>query len=45
MFFIFTPTRGEDPIWRAYFSNGFKPPTSGFIVDLLLSLFEVIVDE
>ena len=25
--FIFTPTRGDDPIWRSYFSNGLKPPT------------------
>ena len=24
--FIFTPTWGNDPIWRAYFSNGLKPP-------------------
>ncbi len=28
-FFIFTPTWGDDPIWRAYFSNGLvQPPTS-----------------
>ena len=27
-FFIFTPTWGNDPIRRAYFSNGLKPPTS-----------------
>ena len=27
-FFIFIPTWGDDPIWRAYFSNGFvQPPT------------------
>ena len=26
-FFIFTPTWGNDPIRRAYFSNGLKPPT------------------
>ena len=26
-FFIFTPNLGEDdPNWRAYFSNGLKPP-------------------
>ena len=25
--FCFTPTWGNDPIWRAYFSNGLKPPT------------------
>ena len=25
---MFTPTRGDDPIWRAYFSDGLKPPTS-----------------
>ena len=28
IFFIFTTTWGDDPIWRAYFSNGLKPPTS-----------------
>ena len=28
IFFIFTPTWGDDPIWRAYFSNGLvQPPT------------------
>ena len=27
-FFIFTPTWGNDAIWRAYFSKGLKPPTS-----------------
>ena len=27
-FYIFTPTWGDDPIWRAYFSIGLKPPTS-----------------
>ena len=26
-FFIFTPTWGRFPIWRAYFSNGLKLPT------------------
>jgi len=26
-FFIFTPTWGNDPSWRAYFSDGLKPPT------------------
>ena len=25
--FIFTLTWGNDPIWRAYFSDGLKPPT------------------
>ena len=25
--FIFTPTWGNDPIWRSCFSNGLKPPT------------------
>ena len=25
---FFTSTWGDDPIWRAYFSNGLKPPTS-----------------
>ena len=28
IFFIFTPTWGNDPIWRAYFLDGLKPPTS-----------------
>ena len=28
MFFIFPPTWGNDPIWRAYFSNGLNSPTS-----------------
>ena len=28
--FIFTPTWGRFPVWRAYFSNGLKPPTSFF---------------
>ena len=27
-FFIFTPTWGNDPIWRSYFSNVLEPPTS-----------------
>ena len=27
IFFIISPTWGNDPIWRAYFSNGLKPPT------------------
>ena len=28
IFFIFTPTWGNDPIWRAYFSDGLvQPPT------------------
>jgi len=26
-FFIFIPIYGNDPIWRAYFSHGLKPPT------------------
>ena len=26
--FFVTPTWGNDPIWRAFFSNGLKPPTS-----------------
>ena len=28
IFFIFTPTWGNDPIWPAYFSDGLKPRTS-----------------
>ena len=27
-FFIFTPTWGDDSIWRAYLSNGLQPPPS-----------------
>ena len=27
IFFIFTPTWGRFPIWRAYFLKGLKPPT------------------
>ena len=26
--FIFIPTWGDDPIWRAYFLDGLKPPTN-----------------
>ena len=40
IFGIFTPILGVswNPIWRAYFSNGLKPPTSGYLrtVDPLL---------
>ena len=32
-FFMFIPIWGNDPIWRAYFSNGLKPPTSLFYWD------------
>ena len=28
LFFYLYPTWGDDPIWRAYFSKGLKPPTS-----------------
>ena len=35
IFFIFTPW-GNDPIWRAYFSNGLKPPTSDHWIRLIL---------
>ncbi len=30
VFSIFTTFWGDDPIWRAYFSDGLKPPTSYF---------------
>ena len=30
-FFIFIPIWGRFPIWRAYFSNGLKPPTSNLL--------------
>ena len=46
--FIFTPTWGNDPIWRAYFSNGLKPPTRealGFVFCFLdLALFDQVVN-
>ena len=35
-FVIFTPIWGDHPRWRAYFSDGLKPPTS---MDLKFSLF------
>ena len=38
-FFIFTPIWGSDPIWRAYFSNGLKPPTSITLSWILSSIF------
>ena len=28
IFYMFIPTWGNDPIWGAYFSTGWKPPTS-----------------
>ena len=31
-FFIFTPTWGDDPLWRAYVSNGLKPPTRKLLI-------------
>ena len=34
--FIFAPIWGDDPIWRTYFSDGLKPPTSR---DFIPSLF------
>ena len=35
-FFIFNLTWGDDPIWRASFSNGLKPPTrSPFSTNIL----------
>ena len=30
-FLMFTLTRGNDPIWRTFFSIGLKPPTSGCV--------------
>ena len=39
-FFIFTPTWQDDPIWRAYFSDGLvQPPTSHRILGLPFPLF------
>ena len=37
-FFIFNPSWGNDPIWRAYFSIGLKPPTSFGITCWLMSI-------
>ena len=33
-FFIFTPIWGDDPIWRAYFSDGLKPPSRWNMKDM-----------
>ena len=30
-FFIFTAAWGNDPMWRSYFSDGLKPPTSWWL--------------
>ena len=35
IFFIFTPTWGNDPIWRAYFSNGLVQPPTSYLLPLL----------
>ena len=35
-FWIFTHTWGNDPIWRAYFSDGLTPPTRFEVVSFLL---------
>ena len=37
-FVIFIPTWGNDPIWRAYFSNGLKLPSSDGFDDLSLGI-------
>ena len=37
VFFIFTPTWGRFPFWRAYFSDGLKPPSR-----IACFLFEII---
>ena len=42
IFFIFIPTWGNDPIWRAYFSNGLKPPTSKDIQSMYFSMFHTM---
>ena len=36
-----SPTWGNDPIWRSYFSNGLKPPTS---IELARKLAEKFID-
>ena len=34
-YFYFTPAWGNDPIWRAYFSNGLEPPPSYvYLIDI-----------
>ena len=40
IFFIFILTRGTDPIWRSYFSNGLvQPPTCFFFLETLPASF------
>ena len=40
IFYIFTPTWGNDPFWRAYFSNGLvQPPTSTVSMFTTLRIF------
>ena len=34
--FIYTPTRGDDPIWRAYFSNGLNSWNHQLVISLYL---------
>ena len=36
MFYVHPEPWGNDPIWRAYFSDGLKPPTSIYTYFLLL---------
>ena len=39
--FIFISTWGNDPIWRAYFSNGLKPPTRIRKIPILTSISQM----
>ena len=41
--FIFTSTWGNDPIWRAYFSEGLKPPTSNAMRSIIQTSWVVSV--
>ena len=39
IFFIFIPTQGNDPFWRAYFSNGLVQPPTRIDRTVVLSVF------
>ena len=44
-FLIFTPTWGNDPIWRAYFSNAFGSTTNEFFMLQLVIQKQKITEE
>jgi len=43
-FFIFIPIWGRFPIWRSYFSDGLKPPTSSWLKALVRASEVIPVD-